>query len=87
MYSILVHTNPRSEGNPVYAGRINAETILEAVTKLRMRYDAGSVADWIAKNVETLEGWIADDYDGTFFCGDNGTHRFDMQFEMSEVTA
>jgi hypothetical protein len=80
MYAALIHTNDRSGGNNRYVGNIKADTVGDLANKLAEKYpQAEGVACWMHDHSETVINYLAQSPDDTFFCGDSGDLRYDVQ--------
>lgn len=80
VYAVQVHTNDRVRPtNPEPVGVLYAENIESMARKISEAYGAEDVAIWMTKNARTVESWIEQDSTQTYFCGDNGGLRFDVQ--------
>lgn len=84
MYALQVSTNDRG-GTPQYVGAIFGDDIEELVSKLDYP-DTEAVATWMRNNAETLVEWVEKDPSDTYFCGDSGKYRFDLQLADGKST-
>jgi hypothetical protein len=79
-YAVLISKNDRSGGNNAYVSNLRGDTIEDLANRLTTTYpQAEGVACWMADHATTVRSFLEQSPDDTFFCGDSGDYRYDVQ--------
>ncbi len=78
MYAMQVSTNDRNSRQDTLVKALFGMSILELADRVEEQ-DALAVANWMRRNHELVEQYLDSNPDETFFCGDNGRFRYDVQ--------